>query len=111
MNYANPIQSDTMQRRQVVLAEEALEVSCPKCQAQVGEPCLGRRGPRKSRHIERHHARIEANRGLSDEDRLGEAIDRVFTILNTLPECEALTYAKVKLKSVYDIASKIKVAP
>ncbi|MGJ8598069.1 zinc finger domain-containing protein [Sulfitobacter sp.] len=107
MNYAKPIQTDTMQRRQVVLAEEALEVACPKCYAQVGEPCQGRRGPRKNCHIERHHLRIEANEGLPDEDKLGAAIDHVFTILDMLPECDARRYARVKLKSVYDIASKI----
>lgn len=31
-----------------------MQVACPKCGAEVGHPCVGRRGPRKSYHKERH---------------------------------------------------------
>lgn len=33
--------------------ELSLTVDCPKCGAEAGSPCLGRRGPRRSMHQER----------------------------------------------------------
>ena len=33
-------------------------VTCPRCKAPAGEPCVGTRGPRKAMHAERHDAAI-----------------------------------------------------
>lgn len=33
-----------------------MTVACPKCGAVAGDPCNGRRGPRKSMHVERVNA-------------------------------------------------------
>jgi hypothetical protein len=31
-------------------------VTCPRCKATKGDPCMGTRGPRKSNHIQRVNA-------------------------------------------------------
>ena len=58
MQKAIPFTTGTMAKRGVCLKSEAIEVPCPKCSAEAGSPCQGRRGPRITNHIQRHTARI-----------------------------------------------------
>lgn len=53
-----------LEQREVVLRTQAMEVRCPKCGAGVWQYCQGRKGARKSCHIERHQLRIQLSEGV-----------------------------------------------
>ncbi|WP_438873631.1 zinc finger domain-containing protein [Tritonibacter mobilis] len=60
MRKLSPVRVNRVEPRELARRSEALEVGCPRCKAVAGQPCQGRRGDRKSCHIERHTLRIAA---------------------------------------------------
>jgi hypothetical protein len=47
-----------MSARKVTARQQALAVVCPKCGAMADDPCVGRSGPRRACHIERHELAV-----------------------------------------------------
>lgn len=55
----------TRERQRQASRLEVREVSCPFCLVKPNEPCMGRRGPRDSNHLERVHAYAASRRKAS----------------------------------------------